>query len=441
MLLKYSVSNFKSIGHNIEFSMFPLENTENDQFLTEVNTEAGKMKVLRRGAFFGPNASGKTSFVKSMDFAVSYVLGGPISNSFTRVDQFRGNIEELDHLTTFQFMILVDKQVYTYGFSLDRYYVHEEWLGILKGTEFKLMFERRTDEAKKTFITINSAYARANSKERKLAELLAESIKEKQAGHLFLKKLAENGSHKADLIYSWFSNIRIIYPNSTLQNWPFIVQSNKEFRDFLSHNLNAIDTGIQQISSPKEMKLVDFIEMLEKVKISAEIIKDIESIGRGTVCIDGKYYHFSDDRVWQIKFEHLLNGQKIDFNIEDESDGTQRLIDLLPILFKQETGENDNLIFIVDELDRSLHTKLTKYIIKNFTDLDDGRQLLFTTHDVDLLNLDVFRQEELWFIEKTVNGETRLKPFSDFDLSASSDIIKDYLAGRFGAVPVIKEGV
>ena len=68
MLLKYSVSNFRSIGHNIEFSMFPLENSS-DEFLTEINTVAGNLKVLKRGAFFGPNASGKTSFVNSLEFA------------------------------------------------------------------------------------------------------------------------------------------------------------------------------------------------------------------------------------------------------------------------------------------------------------------------------------------------------------------------------------
>ncbi|MBO5557549.1 ATP-binding protein [Ruminococcus sp.] len=434
MLLKYSVSNFKSIGHNIEFSMLPLEDTD-DSFLTEIDTVSGKFKVLRRGAFFGPNASGKTSFIKSIDFARNYILTGPLTNSITGVDQFRGNIAELEEITTFQFMILANKTIYAYGFSLDRYYVHEEWLEVLNSNKFELMFERHTDESKKTTVKIYSKYARRNSKERQLAELLETSIKEKQAGQLFLKKLAENGSRKADTVFSWFSNIRVIYPNSSLKNWPFIVQANKEFREFLSYNLNAVDTGIHQISTSKSMQLNEF---LEKYPLSSDVIKDIEMAESGTISINGMYFHFKDGEILQIEFEHLLNGQIIKFNLENESDGTQRIIDILPILFKSVTKENDNLIYIIDELDRSLHTKLTKYIVNNFIQLNDNSQLVFTTHDVNLLDLDNFKQEELWFIDKKTTGETSLKPFSDFDVSNKKSILNDYLAGRFGAIPVIK---
>lgn len=74
-----------------------------------------------------------------------------------------------------------------------------------------------------------------------------------------------------------------------------------------------------------------------------------------------------------------------------------------------------------------------------FIQFDNSSQLLFTTHDIDLLNLHLFRNEEIWFIEKNANGETMLKPFSDFNISEETDILKDYLAGRFGAIPVIKE--
>jgi hypothetical protein len=103
-----------------------------------------------------------------------------------------------------------------------------------------------------------------------------------------------------------------------------------------------------------------------------------------------------------------------------------------------ENGSDD--IYIIDELDRSLHTKLTKHLVNLAAATSDNSQFIFTTHDVNLLNLKDFRSEEIWFFEKTSNGETRLKPFSDFDVSADKDILKGYLAGRFGAVPVIREG-
>ena len=113
------------------------------------------------------------------------------------------------------------------------------------------------------------------------------------------------------------------------------------------------------------------------------------------------------------------------------------MLDLLPFLFK--TNLSSHTIYVVDELDRSLHTKLSKFLIETFGEQSTNTQLLFTAHDVNLLNLQIFRQEEIWFVEKNSTGETRLKPFSDFDITNEQNILKDYLAGRFGAVPVIKE--
>ena len=111
----------------------------------------------------------------------------------------------------------------------------------------------------------------------------------------------------------------------------------------------------------------------------------------------------------------------------------------MPILFEIDNS-NTNKIYIVDELDRSLHTKLSKNFIRMFENAtaETPAQLIFTAHDVNLLDLDLFRSEEIWFIEKTSNGETKIRPFSDFDIKDNDNILNDYLNGRFGAVPVIK---
>ena len=113
MLLKYSVSNFRSIGHNIEFSMLPLEDIQDDRFLTEIETVAGTWKVLKRGVLFGPNASGKTSFMDSIWYAVNYITKGPQNGFMKKVNQFRGNIPDLEGVTTFQFLIYADKNALT----------------------------------------------------------------------------------------------------------------------------------------------------------------------------------------------------------------------------------------------------------------------------------------------------------------------------------------
>ncbi len=441
MLLKYSVSNFKSIGHNIEFSMFPLLENDDTRFLTEIKTVAGDWKILKRGAFFGPNASGKTSFIDSLTYARNYIIKGPKNSSVTRVNQFKGDIAELEGVTTFQFLIYINSQVYNYGFSLDRAYVHEEWLAMLnENGSFDILFDRQTNSDLSTNIKIFDAYDKAESIERELAELLTKSIKEAQADQLFLYKLYENASKHAEIVFSWFKQLQIIYPQTKLHALPIKIQQDENFREFLSKKLHSLDTGIDNVSTTENE--LDLSEFEERYNIPAEIIHDIEAIQNGMINLNGKFYIFKEDRkrkitLIQVKFEHSLNRNKVNFDIDDESDGTQRLLDLLPILFRMDNDSHN--IYIVDELDRSLHTKLTKYLVNSIGDSACNTQFLFTTHDVNLLNLSDFRKEEIWFIEKNIHGETRLKPFSDFDVTNEKNILKDYLAGRFGAVPVIKE--
>ena len=98
MLLKYIVSNFKSIGHAIEFSMFPTQDNIDERFLKTITTKAGDWKVLRRGGLFGPNASGKSSLIESLAFARDFIVEGQKSGKGTGVNQFKGDFDELKSL-------------------------------------------------------------------------------------------------------------------------------------------------------------------------------------------------------------------------------------------------------------------------------------------------------------------------------------------------------
>ncbi|MBP1566235.1 MAG: ATP-binding protein [Oscillospiraceae bacterium] len=441
MLLKYSVSNFKSIGHNVEFSMFPLENTD-DRFLTEIETVAGTWKILKRGAFFGPNASGKTSFVKSLAFAKDFIVKGTKKLSIFKSTQFRGNIEELDGITSFEFMIYVDGEVYDYGFSIKNSYINEEWLMVLSTNGFESLFERKTNRLKNTNIEYDLNKLCQDDRESKLIEVLRESIGENQANSLFLYKLAVDFEYIIPKsIISWFRNITIIYPDSQIKDLPKIIKYQKDFREFISQNLTLLDTGVNSITA--RTKRIDILDFANKFSISEEILNNIQEAQNGFIEIYGKLYYFGENKnsmtMIEIKLEHFLNGELIPFDIQDESDGTQRLLDILPVLYI--LNQQHHSIFIIDELDRSFHTKLSRYFVHKFEDKAVNQQLLFTAHDTNLIDERLLRNEEIWFVDKNKNGETNLKPFSDFDVRENQNILKDYLAGRFGAIPVIKEEI
>ena len=162
--------------------------------------------------------------------------------------------------------------------------------------------------------------------------------------------------------------------------------------------------------------------------------------------IKGRLFIFNEENgepmLFEMILEHSLAGKSFPFHKDEESDGTQRLLDLLPVLFGLTSKSS---VFFIDEIDRCLHTKLTKTFITDFIADEHKNQLIFTAHDVSLINLEALAQDEIWFIEKNRMGESYLKPFSDYAVSCDTtdgySNVKSYLAGRFGAIPVIKEGL
>jgi len=419
--------------------MFPTEIDTDERFLKTIKTKAGEWKILCRSGFFGPNASGKSSFIESLAFARNFIINGQKSGKGTGVNQFKGQFEELNNISMFQFMFYLDNEVYEYGFSLDRQQVYEEWLMILTENDMVPLFTRVTDTLGRTQIDIEQQFGQ--EKERRLAEALKEGIQENQKNQLFLYKLYDNGIKTAEDIVSWFKNLQIIFPKTKVKGLPLRLQQDDDFRTFIAESLKNLDTGVFNLSIASDE--MDFHEFAEKVDLPKELIEEIEEMKSGIVNLKGKYFIFAEGKksrtvMIQIKFEHYLNKRIIPFNMEDESDGTQRLLDLLPILFAMKEGNPS--IYCVDEIDRSLHTKLSQYLLNEFINNCDetNNQIIFTAHDVNLINLDNFRKDEIWFIEKNDLGESKLKPLSDFNLQSGQDALKAYLSGRFGAIPMIR---
>ena len=305
MLLKYNVSNFKSIGHNIEFSMFPTTSDIDERYTKEIQTKVGIWKVLKRSAFYGPNASGKSSFIESIDYARDFIVNGIPSGRGTGVNQFKGEFQDLDQQSVFQFTFLAeDNEIYEYGFSLDSKQVYEEWLMILTKNGFEPLFERQTDVEEKTIIEITAKFARKKSKNRELAELLKETIKEKQKNQLFLYKLYDNGVKRVEPVMEWFRSIQVIFPNSKVRFLPIRISTDMDFQKFISDSLSKMDTGVVRVSAVSDE--LDFHDFAEKAHFSKELIRDIEEKKHGMFRIGGKYYIFGEKQEKQYPLT-LLN--------------------------------------------------------------------------------------------------------------------------------------
>jgi hypothetical protein len=233
--------------------------------------------------------------------------------------------------------------------------------------------------------------------------------------------------------------IVIIHPGSKFQSLVPALTSSSRFNTFANEMLETFDTGVSELDI-ETMDIDKYFgeddektkkEIIQEIKDGHSVLLNTETGGVLATKEKGKYV------VKKVVAKHLNNeGKKISFDLTEESDGTQRLLDFIPAF---DGILNDEICFIIDEIDQSLHPTLLKSIIQKVMNNDNTKgQLVFTTHESNLLDLDIFRQDEVWFAEKNKNtGSTQLYSLSDFKPRYDLDIRKGYLKGRFGAIPFL----
>ncbi|MEM9545008.1 MAG: ATP-binding protein [Bacteroidota bacterium] len=177
----------------------------------------------------------------------------------------------------------------------------------------------------------------------------------------------------------------------------------------------------------------DLVEKIRKEMIAENLwIKVVEDRNGRLISVLRK-----DDviEVVELLFVHESKGQKISFTLDMESDGTRRLFDLIPILFQARSKETT---FFVDEMERSIHPSLIHQLLLKFSqNWKTKGQIILSTHETSLLDQDIFRRDEIWFVEKDKNGSTDLYPLSDFKEHHTKNIRNGYLSGRYGGIPFL----
>ena len=156
--------------------------------------------------------------------------------------------------------------------------------------------------------------------------------------------------------------------------------------------------------------------------------------------INDGFFNIRINKNQEIEITTLVlkhNASLFDFSFEEESDGTKRLFDLIDMLMNKE----EDMIFVVDELERSLHPKLTEHFLKLFMDVhsNDKDQLLFTTHEDTIMDQELFRRDEIWFIKRDNRNSSKIYSLDRFKERYDKKLSKAYLEGRYGAIPIFKQ--
>ncbi len=429
MLMGFKVKNFRSFDELQHFSMLAGKVRNNENHIIETNNK----KILKFSGLFGANGSGKSNLIIAISIIKGIFNGGIrtlINNQF-----YRGKNGDPNKDSYFEYEIEIDKKLYSYGFELNfsRNELVSEWLiDMTKPTE-KIIFER--DLKKKTIgsdIKEKNEYFNTCLKEMKnnnsdlfLLEMSRRLIMSKN-NDIFFKDIIN--------VFNFLANEMIIIRPASHKLLPldYVEKKDKIIKylnkmDININNIKADDYDINSIRS--RMSDVDFANFINDF----EMISKKAKINSCTLRIENDLYLVKKDEnnkfeVKSLKFMH--NNSEYSFGAYEESDGTIRVLELLDILL------TDNKVYLIDELDSSLHPLLVEGLLKLFLESNNTNQLIITTHELKTLDFDLVRRDEIWFAEKSEEGSTRIFSLEEFKDVARFDrkIDKAYLEGRFGAI-------
>lgn len=446
MLCSFTVGNFCSFDKNQTLSLAASSIKNNKERLYQ--TENGK--ILKFASIFGANAAGKSNFIKGLLYAHHAVIRDLDQEFFEKRkhNYFRLNPENKEKTSFFEFEICIDGTIYAYGLEILVFYkkIIAEYLVKRNKIKDELIFSRNTNTGS---IYFNNSYLNSETEARM-------SVYQEDFQHVTEKTfLGDIISNKNELyknneklnilkeIYNWIDNLNISFPATMITGYDCFTEEN--FNELLKalRNFNTGITNVIRNTISKEQAL-DEVRLETRKKIEEAIQRntppesndeDYKQYGL-RITINGRLifitYKDREPIFTEISFEHF-NIKGLNFSLAEESDGTQRLLDLLSILL----AEKDNSVFIIDEIERSLHPLLTTNFIKQFLHhaTEKNIQLIITTHESHLLDLKTLRQDEIFFVESNPTGDSIIYPFNNFNERYDKKIEKAYLDGDYGAVP------
>jgi hypothetical protein len=446
MIVSFSVANFRSFSSEETFSLVASNRlTAHPGHCVPIPDS--DEKVLRAAVLYGANGAGKSNLFKALRYVRSMALKPRSRGAGTGREMFRFRDSGAEP-TSFDLQFIAAGNLYRFGFKVDDQRVLEEWLVHVSGGREKVIYERITDE--NGTVKIDAPGLRsAGEKLRALAtvggpqnQLFLATIKVTLDEPEIAKPITDT--------LAWFNNgLKLLGPAERPVSIGHMLAENSDFLRFAGEFLKSSSTGVDHLEIEREdLSKEDFRKLLAAAQSrklfapSSAFLTDADTgsvivkLGGETIGIgreEGQYHYY---RV-TVRAAHKDQADKtVPLDLLEESDGTQRLLQLMPVLHHLRTG---TAAYFIDEIDRSLHPNLVWKFLEFFLKscVTGNSQVIVTTHESNLLDLDLLRRDEIWFAEKDSESATRLYSLMDFKVRNDLEIRKHYIQGRFGAVPFL----
>jgi len=416
MLVEFRVKNFRSLRDEQALSLV----ASKDKTLSDTHTLSTGFNavpaLLRSAVIYGANAGGKSNLIKALQY-----MRGVVTESATvmqpgqpfGVQPFRLDSNSSSESTEFEITFLLDGVRYQYGFALTSQRIVSEHLLVYKAFKPQRWFERGYDpETGKDLYEFGTAL--------KGQKNVWEGAT--RPNSLFLSMAVQLNSEQLRPVFDWFLNELVIFNELTPLTPHFTVQMLRqaEGKKAICNFLTAADISIADIDIVTRKvpgQALHFDLVAGKTEVRNQEMEENE-----------------------LRFHHATEHGKAVFGLADESSGTRNLLFITgPVLDILKKG----LTLVIDELDTSLHTMLVRRLVQLFNNPafnTGGAQLVFTTHDTSLLDApDLFRRDQVWFVEKDREQASTLYGLSDFSPRKNEARERGYLMGRYGGLPFLSD--
>lgn len=415
-------------------------------------------KLLAQAAVFGGNASGKSNLFKALRFIKDFIVEPGDAYSEIQTAPFILAKESLQQPSEFTILIYVESDtsdenrsseeigpydneiskedgcVYEYKFTVNKTSVISESLTKIEVQDEILLFARETNNIEFPGISDHT-----------IIEQLKFLFKNTRKNQLFLQAAALFQNDTFIEVFDWFKyNLQLISPDLIFARIKSYLDEKSPFYLESNELLSTLDTSIDHFKVRKISQNFAIGRTLATENIS---IREGQFTKINDMLTNSNYYitkELGKITAYQVDSYHKTeDGDEISFDISHESEGSQRLFELLPVIAKTADFRN-NTVYFIDEIDRSLHPLLTEKLVEIFLrNLDNNHQaqLIFTTHAINLLDKAKIRTDEVWLIDKkNGNKESYLIRLTDFKkMPEIKDVGTSYMYGRLGGIPMLRQ--
>lgn len=437
MLLRFAAENILSFKEAVEFNTFPSSKSRSHEWH---KVRCGHAIALRMSAIYGANGAGKSNLLQCMALLKSIVSTEKLGDLSLSDDlYFRLDDKGKNKPSELAIEFFYNDHIFYYHLTFTRQEIKAEELLVSQKNKDISIFSRKNND-----VSISADYLHPEGKEdfiMAFLDAMNRIIRPDMPaisffGHYYPKELPIVRE-----AFDWITHMQVVLPEMRIGFLPHILDVDMEFASLVNALMPELKTGISRMTVHKDEVTEE--DTKGNPAISAALSAAKEQPGKPQMLIGTSNGEISnivvEDDVAYLKTLMAIHtdphGRDLEMDLNMESDGTRRLIEYMPLLYAVMRRSD---VYIVDEIERSIHPIMIKTIMRKISESHEARgQIIFTTHESCLLDQSIFRPDEIWFAQKDVDQSTQLYPLSDYNIHKTANIENGYLNGRYGGIPFL----